>query len=176
MTIEWIKRRWWEFRTGYGTYLTFIFGFSNFLLLLYALTPLKDQISFLHFSIIFAAIILPSATMIGHMHNKKQLPTETKVATSLNPYLDKIIPSSKEEFSNKYALFNLDYTLWSQKLAQKNMQVMNYLLKKFNAPAELQYDEELKQINDWNESFEIWMKRWQEYGQGKTTKEIMEDS
>lgn len=176
MTVEWIKRRWLEFRVGYGTYLTFIFGFSNFLLLLYGLTPLKDQINFAVFSLILAAVLLPGATMIGHLHNKNQLPTEAKVNTSLNPYLDKIIPSSKEEFSNKYSVFNLEYTLWSQKLAEKNMKIMNFLLEKFHAPADFQYTDELKQIQDWNEAFETWMKRWKQYGQGTSTKEIMRDT
>jgi len=176
MTTEWIKKRWLEFRTGYGTYLTFIIGFTNFLLLLYGLTPLKEQINFTVFSIILAVILLPGATMIGHLHNKKQLPTEAKVTTSLNPYLDKIIPSSKEEFSNKYSVFNLEYSIWSQKLAEKNMKIMNFLLDKFHAPAEFQYTDEIKQIQDWNEAFETWMKRWKQYGQGTSTKEIMRDT
>ena len=106
---DFFGRRWLEFRIGYSTYLVFMFGFSNFMLILYNFFPnLKDTIEIQYFFPLVLIIIIPISIIIGHTHNKKQFPIEAKLQTHLNPYVYKIIPTSKETMATKLAITNLE--------------------------------------------------------------------
>lgn len=92
-----IKRMWLYLRTGYSTYLIFIFGGSNFVLILYGLAPeISDNIDFIPFVIIMI-IVIPLVTIsIGRKHWSKQYGTEAKVQLENNPYNYKLLELSKD--------------------------------------------------------------------------------
>jgi len=89
---SWIKRRWYEFRTGHSTYCVFILSFTNFAVITYYL--LVEKVQFLktlfpHFAVYAAAFILlyiPLATLIGHFHREKQLSTDIAILATVNPF------------------------------------------------------------------------------------------
>ena len=91
MNWSWIKRRWFEFRNGHGTYLSFFLSFTNFLLITYNL--LIDRVSFLCglfsnvavFAVVGILIYVPLAIVVGRLHNKKQLSTDMEVVSRANP-------------------------------------------------------------------------------------------
>ena len=95
---EWAGRRWFEMRVGYGTYMAFMFGFANFILLLHGLTDwFKDYP--LHWFVLAAmAVIVPVSVIVGYRHNRTQQKTETRNLTHLNPYINLLTPYSKELF------------------------------------------------------------------------------
>lgn len=201
---EFIRRRWLETRIGYGNYLVFIFGFSNFLLLLYNFIPIiKDKINLEFFVIIMFFTITPLSIWLGHMHNKLQIPVENKVSMQLNPYKDAIIPNSKDSMNNEFSIFslsqsswslnqsmwNLNYIIYQAKLSQKNMQVNNFILKQFNAPESLYYKEEItdlekyknealqwaEQSKTWKDHIDKWRFAYTLLKDGKKTTEIMKE-
>lgn len=177
-----------EFRIGFSTYLTFVFSFSNFILLLYTFVPwVHKTVSLAPFSVLLVMATIPVAIYAGHMHNKKQFPEESRVSAHLSHYKDKIQPESKESLSNKFNVRNLDYTIWSLDLhiwntgmTKKNMQLWNFLLEKFDAPHELNFDMEIKEIEEWQKQSKEWkenLKKWREIFQamqeGKSAMEFM---
>lgn len=95
---EWIGRRWLEMRVGFGTYLAFTFGFANFIMLLHGLTDWFKDYPLHWFGIVMIAVIIPASVAIGHHHNHTQQKTETRNLTHLHPYINKMIPDSKEVF------------------------------------------------------------------------------
>jgi len=189
---EWTKRRWMEFRIGYSTYLIFLFGFSNFILIAHNFIPaLKDGLDLTTFAILFFGVVIPLAILTGHLHVKKQIPTETVVSAMVNPYREKILVG-KEEMGNKYAIWNmnnarwnldhavwqnehaiwghnqaiwnLNHSIWNSNLALKNMKLMNFLLKRFDAPSDLLYSEEMDEVKKWIKGMDDWKeetKEWQ---------------
>ena len=96
---EWIGRRWFEMRMGYGTYLAFGFGFGNFILILHGLTDWFRGYPLHWFAVAMVAVIIPAAILIGHRHNRTQQKTESRNLTHLNPYNDLLVPNSKEELA-----------------------------------------------------------------------------
>ena len=96
---EWIGRRWFEMRMGYGTYLAFTFGFANFILILHGLTDWFKDYPLHWFAIVTFAAIVPAAVLIGHRHNRTQQKTENRNLTHLHPYIDLVIPNSKDEYA-----------------------------------------------------------------------------
>ena len=105
---EWIGRRWFEMRVGYGTYMGFVFGFANFILLLHTLTDWFKDYPIHWFGIAAFAVIVPTAVLIGHRHNHTQLKTESRTLVHLHPYNNLMIPGSKEEFNDTHTLAALD--------------------------------------------------------------------
>lgn len=120
MSNEWLRRRWLDFRNGHSTYLTFILAFSNFILIAYYF--LIDKVTFLNsfipdlwaFTIIFIAIYIPSAILIGRWHRKTQYQTEVTamwnewplMAKSLRLLIDMGLNStSKEELEDMRRFF-----------------------------------------------------------------------
>jgi hypothetical protein len=92
MNRSWFKRRWREFRWGHSTYLVYIFGVVNFILITYRL--LVEQLPFLanifpSLSIYVASTItiyIPIAILVGHIHKVKQLKTDLEMSAERNPY------------------------------------------------------------------------------------------
>ena len=114
---EWAGRRWFEMRTGYVTYLAFGFGFGNFVLILHGLTDWFRDYSLHWFAIAMVVVIIPAAILIGHVHNRTQQKTEKRNMTHLNPYIDLIVPDSKEELAVRVMLAQ---SLWYSEMAEKS--------------------------------------------------------
>ena len=98
-------------RIGYGTYLAFTFGFANFILILHGLTDLFKDYPLHWFAVSLVLLIVPVAILIGHRHNRTQQKTETRTLTHLNPYVDKILPNSKEELHAHYVLLIVEWMI-----------------------------------------------------------------
>lgn len=99
---DWAGRRWFEMRVGYTTYMAFTFGFANFILLLYGLTDWFRDYPLHLFGIAMFALIVPASILIGHRHNRTQQKTETRNLTHLDPYVNLLIPRSKDVFVETY--------------------------------------------------------------------------
>ena len=92
MDWRWVKGRWFEFRIGHGTYLSFLLSFTNFVLISYNL--LIERIPFLKelfpnlwlFVVIGITFYVPVTVLVGHWHNKKQLKTDIMLGVDVNPY------------------------------------------------------------------------------------------
>ena len=88
---SWTRRRWYESRMGHSTYLSFILSLTNFLVISY--TFLVTQIpvlqslfsSIAYFTVVFVIVYIPVTVYVGHLHNRKQLPTDLTVAAEKNP-------------------------------------------------------------------------------------------
>jgi uncharacterized protein YneF (UPF0154 family) len=96
MNEGWVRRRWWEFRQGHSIYLIFVLTFINFILIAYRLliervTYFKELIPELWiFAVLFIAIYLPAAILIGYWHRKTQLRIETTLIQQQNPLMAKM--------------------------------------------------------------------------------------
>ena len=94
---SWIRRRWYEFRMGHTTYLSFILSLTNFLLITYnfliAQVPVLQNLfpSIFHFMLVSALLYVPLTTYIGYWHKCNQLPTDLGVAGEKNPYYSLIL-------------------------------------------------------------------------------------
>ena len=138
VTSEWMGRRWFEFRTGYGTYISFAFGFSNFILILYGLTDFFKDVPLHLFGIAIFSVLLPLAIIIGYEHNRIQQKTESRQLQHLHPYNNRIIPESKEVLYIKYFVGMLDWMIASS----KDKEVVDNLAKIRRAYARLLDGEE----------------------------------
>jgi len=95
MNDAWFRRRWYDFRQGHGMYLVFAMSFTNFVLIFYRL--LVEQIDFLGgvftnlwiFLVIFLAVYIPAAILIGNWHRKTQMKIEHEQAMKQNPLMAK---------------------------------------------------------------------------------------
>lgn len=178
---QWFGRRWFEFRTGYQTYMVFLFGFSNFILILYNFVPqFKDVLELHYFAVITFLIIIPLGILIGHSHNKSQMPTESKIQVTHHAFRDRIVPDSKETFSTKSNIFSLElsewqtrYSQWQLGLNKKQLKMMNAIANKLDIP-EMFTDEDFEMIDKmnmeldvWVTGIETWKKRNQYYLQGE---------
>ena len=113
ITADWIGRRWFEMRVGYGMYMAFIFGFANFILLLHGLTDWFKDYPVIWFGIAMMALIVPVSVLAGHRHNRTQQKIETRNLTHLNPYINSIVPNSKEVFHEMYLHMWVDLMILS---------------------------------------------------------------
>jgi uncharacterized membrane protein len=103
---SWIRRRWYEFRMGHSTYLSFILSLTNFLLISYnfliSQIPILKSLfsSIAYFAVIFVIVYVPLTVYIGHLHMRKQLPTDLTVSGEKNPFyvtiLEKLDKIEKE--------------------------------------------------------------------------------
>ena len=86
---DFIKRRWWEFRIGHGTYCAFLLSFVNFTTITYYLLPFLKRL-FPHFHLYVLTFVLfyvPAAVVIGHLHRKKQLETDIYIQLQRSPWI-----------------------------------------------------------------------------------------
>lgn len=96
MNQNWFRRRWFDFRQGHGVYLIFMLTFANFILIFHRL--LIERVDILNelfselwvFILVFVAIYIPAAIIIGAWHRKTQLSVEADVIIRRNPLLAKI--------------------------------------------------------------------------------------
>jgi len=95
MNETWVRRRWYDFRQGHGMYLVFAMSFVNFVLIFYRL--LIEQIDFLGdlfsnlwiFLVIFLAVYIPTAVLIGNWHRKTQMKIEHEQSMKQSPLMAK---------------------------------------------------------------------------------------
>jgi len=95
MNNTWFRRRWYDFRQGHGMYLVFAMSFVNFVLIFYRL--LIEQIDFLGdlfsnlwiFLVIFLAVYIPTAVLIGNWHRKTQMKIEHEQSMKQSPLMAK---------------------------------------------------------------------------------------
>jgi len=95
MNETWVRRRWYDFRQGHGMYLVFAMSFVNFVLIFYRL--LIEQIDFLGdlfsnlwiFLVIFLALYIPTAVLIGNWHRKTQMRIEYEQSMKQSPLMAK---------------------------------------------------------------------------------------
>jgi len=95
MNNTWFRRRWYDFRQGHGMYLVFAMSFVNFVLIFYRL--LIEQIDFLGdlfsnlwiFLVIFLALYIPTAVLIGNWHRKTQMRIEHEQSMKQSPLMAK---------------------------------------------------------------------------------------
>ena len=95
MNQNWFRRRWYDFRQGHGMYLVFAMSFVNFVLIFYRL--LIEQVDFLGelfsnlwiFLIIFLAVYIPAAILIGNWHRKTQMKIEHEQSMKQSPLMAK---------------------------------------------------------------------------------------
>ena len=108
IAADWVGRRWFEMRVGYGTYMAFMFGFANFILLLHGLTDWFKDYPLHWFGIAMVAVIVPVSIVIGHRHNRTQQKTESRNLTHLHPYINLLTPNSKEVLVEAYLHAQID--------------------------------------------------------------------
>lgn len=193
MDSDWYKRRWFEFRNGYSFYLVFLFGFSNFILILYNLglehyPALKDMIPFQYFVPLMFVIVVPLSVMLGHIHHVKQLPTESKVGAIHNAYRDKIVPNSKENLQIEHALFMNGLSNWQLRhvrcqmdLMKRQMLLMNALLDKVGVSKEYRftdYDDKqldglLQRLPEWEKGLLKWRNILDRFNKGESASELI---
>src|ERR671918_2804377 len=78
LASNWVRRRWLDFRNGHSVYLIFLMTFANFVTIQYGL--LIDRVPFLNnlfpsiwvFAILYVALYVPLAMVIGYWHRKTQ--------------------------------------------------------------------------------------------------------
>lgn len=115
MNTRWLRRRWHDFRLGHSTYLIFAMTFSNFVLIFYRLLierveALGEIFSDLWlFIVVFAALYIPVAIIIGAWHRKTQYKVENEQMYLNNPMMARNIrilmdmiqgKASEEEIKN----------------------------------------------------------------------------
>jgi hypothetical protein len=84
MNEQFLRRRWLDFRNGHSIYLAFVLTFINFILITYNFAVTK--LSFLQgiidslwvFALLFIAIYIPAAIIIGYWHRKNQYSVENE--------------------------------------------------------------------------------------------------
>ena len=93
MNDTWFRRRWYDFRQGHGMYLVFAMSFVNFVLIFYRL--LIEEINVLGeifsnlwiFVVIFLAVYIPAAILIGNWHRKTQMKIEHEQTMKQSPLM-----------------------------------------------------------------------------------------
>lgn len=108
--IQWLKRRWSEFRQGYQ-YLSWPLTLISFITVVYTLLVIRLLDNFpilgilfptvLEFAIFCGLLIPASAVIIGHYHIKKQVMTDQILQVQANKY---IVEQAKAWFALTYQL------------------------------------------------------------------------
>lgn len=100
-----ITRLWFYFRIGYATYLTFILGAVNTLVVVWYLAirdiPLVEEVfgHFAPFAILVIVVGVPLSIAIGWAHYKRSsaFTSEVDIQVEVNPYNYKLIPGKEQE-------------------------------------------------------------------------------
>jgi hypothetical protein len=104
-------RLWYYFRIGYATYLTFILGALNTLVVVWYLAirevPAIENFfgHFVPFAIVTTLVGVPSGVIIGWVHLKRSLAysSEQDITAEANPYFYKLPPGyNREAFAPLY--------------------------------------------------------------------------
>jgi hypothetical protein len=94
MDEQFLRRRWLDFRNGHSIYLAFVLTFVNFILISYnfAVKELVLKLPFLQpladsqvgFALLFIAIYVPAAIIIGYWHRRNQYSVENEAMLKEN--------------------------------------------------------------------------------------------
>jgi hypothetical protein len=87
---QFFRRRWLDFRNGHSIYLAFVLTFINFILITYNFAV--TRLTFLHgfvdslwmFALLFIAIYIPAAILIGAWHRRNQYSVENEAMIKEN--------------------------------------------------------------------------------------------
>lgn len=127
-----IQRAWYYFRLGYSTYLSFLLGFVNFLILIHNFIVGKILgLGFMETSLILTTVIFPIAVFIGWLHMKRMgtFQQEMHISAEANPYFFQATPGKEIGLMYPMTDFNLG-------ISEKSMRAMNELcLKVVGKPA-----------------------------------------
>lgn len=142
---HWIKRRFYDFRNGHGTYLIYFISFMQFVIVSYSLYisghPSLTAIfpTVYHWIVIFLATYLPAAILIGHLHLKKQLPTEAKQNTEANPFTYYASPGKELQYSLPAAIIGYEKQLQSMTM---HNQLIDFYEKTFQAQGMMKWSKQ----------------------------------
>ena len=93
--------------------------------------------SIYHWIGFFLASYLPAAVLIGHYHLKKQVPTDARQNTEVNPYTYQTTPGKEQDYQLPANRFSYELQLRSMKMTNDNAdlteqaykQIFNYDMK-----------------------------------------------
>ena len=91
LNTGWMRRRWWEGRTGHATYLMFALAIANFILIAYRFlieqNPLFESLmsNLWAFTLFFVIAYIPISILIGHWHRETQVKVELSIKQLENP-------------------------------------------------------------------------------------------
>jgi len=111
VSIRFLARVWYYFRTGYSLYLAFPIGvFNTIVIVYYLLVPNVAQLqlvfsNFIVFLLVVAVIAVPVAIGFGWIHMKRSpaYTSEIDISVEANPYYYKLPPGySREAYAPLY--------------------------------------------------------------------------
>jgi hypothetical protein len=70
---EWAKRRWYDGRNGYSSYLSLLVSFSGFVVIVSVKFP---EYNIVMLALVLGGVITAAATTVGYMHRRYQLGTD----------------------------------------------------------------------------------------------------
>lgn len=109
--VRYLARMWYYFRIGYATYLTFVLGAINTLVVVWylAIAQMPEIQSifghFLPFAILVVVVGVPLGVVMGWLHMKRTpaYTSEADIAVEANPYYYKLPPGfNREAFAPLY--------------------------------------------------------------------------
>jgi len=123
VSIRFLARLWFYFRTGYSLYLAFPLGvFNTVVLVYYLLVPNVAQLqlvfpSFLIFLLVAALAAVPASIGFGWIHMKRSpaYTSEMDISVEANPYYYKLPPGFSREV---YAPFQLELLQLTKRLLE----------------------------------------------------------
>ena len=178
---ELIPKLWQAFRLGHGTYVIYVLGLVNFTLILYRLAGIDQYVEPIPFALILITILVPLGIVLGIIHIRKQIPTESKTMTHHNPYVYQIVPSSKEAMAIKATMWNFDqmkvahsFIEFQAEMNKKLWVAVNELTKK-----EVFTQEDMNQMDKIKENAQVlqegaidWKSKYGQLHGGTQTKDI----
>lgn len=122
--VRFLTRLWFYFRIGYSTYLTFLLGAVNTLVVVWYLAikdiPLIEEIfgHFIPFAVVVTLVGGPASIAVGWAHYKRTsaYTSEVDIQVEANPYNFMLMPGKEKEV---WAPMYLEYLVLLRKLAQR---------------------------------------------------------
>jgi hypothetical protein len=107
-----LKRLWYYFRLGHGSYMSLVIGLVQFLIIAYALFlqrfPIFSGVHFSEFAVSFSILYAVGSVIIGWAHRRVQMSTEADIAVVTNPYIFKITPGKEPGLFIPLQMFTLE--------------------------------------------------------------------
>ena len=86
-----IRDVWLQFRLGHSVYLAFLLQMGNFVIISYTLLLSREiggvDIGMAEFVLLFAAVYIPTAIIMGRTHIRHQYSTESRATFEHNPVI-----------------------------------------------------------------------------------------
>lgn len=144
-----MRRRFLDFKNGHGGYLIYFISFVQFIIVSYSLYisghPSLVAVfpTVYHWIGFFLASYLPLAVIIGHLHLKKQVPTEAKQATQANPYTFQASPGKESLYTLPAAVMDREKQLRSMRM---HNQLVDFYTKQFGFKGDKWTEQDFKDI------------------------------